>query len=239
MAKPYDHTSLGGAGGQFPRTKWTRMLDPERRREVLAELCRSYWKPVYCYLRATGFGNEQAKDLVQGFFTDKVLGQDLVQKADRTRGRFRSFLLRSVRNYAISIHRVDKVHPSLDDGQEYESPAGSPEREFDRAWADELLQRVLAELESECRQRGKETHWHIFHDWLLDPQINQLKTIGEVCRRYGVSDASQAYHMIENIKRRFRTLLRGHLGQTVASDTDGEAEIREFIDIFSGGTART
>lgn len=215
------------------------MLDPDRRDEVLAELCRSYWKPVYCYLRALGFSNEQAKDLVQGFFTDKVLGQDLVQKADRGRGRFRNFLLRSVRNYAISVHRADKVRSSLDDSQEYESPAGDPEREFDRAWADELLQRVLAELESECRQRGKETHWHIFHDWLLDPQPDQTTTMAEICRRYGVPDPSQASHMVENVKRRFRTLLRGHLGQVVACDTDVEAEIREFIELFSSGAART
>ena len=238
MAKPYDHTSLGGPGGRFPGTEWTRMLDPDRRDEILAELCRSYWKPVYCYLRALGFGNEQAKDLAQGFFTDKVLGQDLIEKADRTRGRFRNLLLRSVRNYAISIHRTDKVHRPLDDGQEYESRTGDPEREFDRAWADELLQQVLAELESECRQRGKETHWRIFRDWLLDPQPDQTATMGEICRRYGVSDASQASHMIENIKRRFRTLLRGHLGQLATCDTDVEAEIREFIGLFGSGAAR-
>lgn len=239
MAKPYDHTSLGGADRRFPRTEWTRMLDNRQQEEVLAELCQGYWKPIYSYLRAMGFGNEQAKDLAQGFFTDKVLGQDLIQKADRTKGRFRNFLLRSVRNYAVSIQRTAKPHRSLDGDREDPGSAGKPEAEFNRVWADGLLQEVLAELERECYQRGKETHWHIFHDWLLDPQIERARTMSEICHQYGVADAGKAYHMIENIKRRFRTLLRSRLGQIVVSDTDVEAEIHEFISIFSGGAARS
>lgn len=239
MVKPYDHTSLGGMGRQFPQTEWTRMVDGRQREAVLAEMCRDYWKPIYSYLRAMGFGNEQAKDLAQGFFTDKVLGQDLIGKADRTKGRFRSFLLRSVRNYAISIQRASRPHQSLDDDREDPGSAGKPEAEFNRAWADGLLQEVLAGLELECHQRGKETHWHVFHDWLLDPQIEQAKTMNEICRQHGVTDASKAYHMIENVKRRFRALLHSRLSQVVTSDTDAEAEIREFIGIFSGGAART
>ena len=238
MARPYDHTSLGGVDGQFPKTAWTQMLGSERHDQVLAELCKSYWKPVYCYLRAMGFGNEQAKDLAQGFFTDKVLGQDLIDKADRAKGRFRNFLLRSVRNYALSVCRTEKVHLSIDDSHERESPAGNPEREFERAWADQLLQKVLADLKAECLQRGKETHWSIFHEWLLDPAIEQKRTMNEICLRHGIPDPARAYHMIENIKRRFRLLLRSHLREVVASNADAEAEICEFIDIFSSGTAR-
>jgi DNA-directed RNA polymerase specialized sigma24 family protein len=239
MVRPYDHTSLGGANRQFPQTEWTRMLDGRQREEVLVELCQDYWKPIYSYLRAMGFRNEQAKDLAQGFFTDKVLGQDLIRKADRTKGRFRNFLLRSVRNYAISIQRTAKPHRSLDGDREDPVSAGNPEAEFNRVWADGLLQEVLAELEQECGQRGKEMHWHVFHDWLLDPQIEQKKTMSEICLRYGVQDSSKAYHMIENVKRRFRALLRSRLGQVVASNVDAEAEIREFIGIFSGGSAGT
>lgn len=239
VAKPYDHTSLGGAGRQFPETEWTRMLDHRQREAVLAALCRDYWKPIYRYLRAMGFRNEQAKDLAQGFFTDKVLGQDLIARADRAKGRFRNFLLRSVRNYAISIQRASQPHQSLGDNQEGHAAAGDPEVQFNRAWADGLLREVLKELELECRQRGKETHWRIFHDWLLDPVIEQGQTMTEICQRYGIPDPSRAYHMIENVKRRFRVLLRDHLGQGGASEGDAEAEIREFIGIFSRGLARS
>jgi hypothetical protein len=99
MARPYDHTSLGGDARAFPATEWTKILSCPHRKAVLAELCQKYWKPVYCYLRGVGLGNDQAKDLTQGFFTEKVLGQDFAAKADREKGRFRNFLLRAVRNY--------------------------------------------------------------------------------------------------------------------------------------------
>jgi hypothetical protein len=76
---------MGGADQGFPPTHWTRILSGERQEALLAELYQAYWKPIYCYLRAMGFGTEHAKDLVQGFFSDKVVGQELVQRADPER----------------------------------------------------------------------------------------------------------------------------------------------------------
>ena len=240
MTRRQDHTSLGGAGRQFPATEWTRMLTHPQREIILAELCRDYWKPVYSYLRSMGFGNEQAKDLVQAFFTEKVLGRQFVQRADRAKGRFRSFLLRSVRNYAINAQRNVKPHETLDDSQHAHFTTTDAETEFNRAWADKLLQDVLHELEDECQQRNKLTHWHIFHDWLLEPQVGGKKrTMSDLCAKYGLADASTAYHMIENIKRRFRSVLRDHLTPLAGSDGEVEPEIREFIEIFSSGAART
>jgi len=240
MTGRHDHTSLGGAGRQFPTTEWTRMLDHPQREVILAELCRAYWKPVYCYLRSMGFSNEQAKDLTQGFFTEKILGKEFVQKADRTKGRFRSFLLRSVRNYAISVQRTGKPQESLDDNQSVHPAPTDPETEFNRAWADKVLHEVLDELERECRQRNKTTHWRVFHDWLLEPEIGGRKrTMRDLCAEYGLADASTAYHMIENMKRRFRSLLYGHLVPLAGPDAKIELEIREFIEIFSRGAAKT
>jgi len=240
MTRPYDHTSLGGDARGFPPTEWTRILSCPHREAVLAELCEKYWKPIYCYLRSMGFGNEQAKDLTQGFFTEKVLGQDLAAKADREKGRFRSFLLRAARNYAISVRRAGRMHLSLDDDHEVEDARGNPETEFNRAWADGLLQEVLEELELECRERNKLTHWQMFHDWLLEPQIEQKKeAMDQICVRYGVPDTSTAYHMIENVKRRFRSILRDRLSTLVGSEEEIKMEIRDFIDIFSAGPART
>jgi len=238
MARPYDHTSLGGEGRAFPATEWTWLLNCPQREAVLAELCRKYWKPVYSYLRSMGLGNEQAKDLTQGFFTDKVLGQDLVQKADREKGRFRSFLLRSVHNYAVSVKRGDKALQSLHPDQEDPRMVDAPEAEFNRAWADQLLHEVLDELEQECRQRDKLTHWRLFQEWILEPEIEANRAMNEVCLKHGVADVSTAYHMIENVKRRFRALLRDRLSALAGSEQDIEGEIREFIEVFSGKPAR-
>jgi hypothetical protein len=185
-----------------------------------------------------GLGNEQAKDLTQGFFTDKVLGQDLVQKADREKGRFRSFLLRSVHNYAVSALRSSKACASLEAAPDFGTTSDDPEVQFNRAWADELLQEVLKELEQECRSRDKLTHWQVFREWLFEPRIAASPAMSEICVKYGISDSSTAYHMIENIKRRFRAILRDRLSQLAGSEDEIEVDIREFIDIFSGGPAR-
>jgi DNA-directed RNA polymerase specialized sigma24 family protein len=239
MAKRYDHASMGGSAREFPPTEWTRILAGRQSEAVLAELCRKYWKPVYCYLRSMGLGNDEAKDLTQGFFTDKVLGQDLIQKADREKGRFRSFLLRSVHNYAVSAVRSSKVCSSLDDASDIGTTTDEAEVQFNRTWADELLQEVLTELEQECRSRDKLTHWQVFHEWLLEPQIAANPVMSEICVKYGISDPATAYHMVENIKRRFRALLRDHLGSLTRSEDEIEVEIRQFIDVFSAGPART
>jgi hypothetical protein len=239
VRRPNDHTSLGGAGRQFPPTEWTKLLKGSRNEAVLAELYQKYWKPIYCYLRSMGFGNEHAKDLVQGFFTEKVLGQELAQKADREKGRFRNFLLRAVHNYAVSVQRADRPYQSFDDDGERVSPRCDPATEFDRAWADDLLREVLEELELECRQRGKLAHWCIFRDWLLEPEPgHDGQRMDGLCVKHGIADAATAYHMIENVKRRFRVMLRDRLRSLAGSEEEIEAEIHEFIEIFSGGAAR-
>lgn len=237
MARPHDHTSMGGAARQCPPTEWTRILLGRQNEAVLAELYEKYWKPIYCYLRTMGFGNEQAKDLTQGFFTEKVLGQELMQKADREKGRFRSFLLRAVHNYAISVYRAGRTQQSLDTGSELRGAGADPETEFDRAWADELLREVLQELETECQKRNKLTHWHVFRDWLLAPE-QEGQNMRDICLKYAIPEAATAYHMVENLKRRFRVMLRDHLSPLAGSDEDIEAEIHRFIEIFSCGPAR-
>jgi RNA polymerase sigma-70 factor (ECF subfamily) len=229
---------MGGVTRQFPATEWTWLLRGDRQEAILAELYQKYWKPIYCYLRSMGFGNEHAKDLVQGFFTDKVLGQELARKADREKGRFRSFLLRAVHNYAVSVKRGDKALQSLHPDQEDPRLVDAPEAEFNRAWADQLLHEVLNELEQECRQRDKLKHWRLFQEWILEPEIEATRAMSEVCLKHGVADVSIAYHMIENVKRRFRALLRDRLSALAASEQDIEAEIREFIEVFSGRPAR-
>jgi len=239
MTRLRDHTSMGGGDPGFPPTQWTRILSGQERETFLAELYQAYWKPIYCYLRAMGFGNEQAKDLVQGFFSDKVLGEELVQRADPERGRFRSFLLRAVHNYAISLQRTQKPHQSLDETREFSSPQADPETAFDRAWADRLLQEVLKELELECSTRGKLAHWCLFQDWLLNPDGDDGKErISALCRRHGIPDAPTAYHMVENLKRRFRAILREHLIPQAGTAEEVEDEIRRFIEVFSRGPAK-
>ena len=235
-----DHTSLGGRNYQFPPTEWTKILSPLRRESVYSELYAKYWKPLYFYLRGRGFSNEEAKDLVQGFFTDKVLGQELIQKADRTRGRLRNFLLTAVRNYAIIIHRGRIPQQGLDEKAERPTRGGDPETEFNRAWAGELLQEVLKELKTECSRKGKAVHWKLFKEWLLEPDVEADNVrLADIAVKQGIASASRAYNMISNVKERFRAIMRNHLAPLVDSDEEVDGEIADFINLFSQQSTRS
>lgn len=240
MVNSNRHTSMGGTNGRFPPTEWTKILDPLRREDVYSELYTKYWKPLYFYLRGRGFGNEEAKDLVQGFFTDKVLGQELIQKADKTRGKFRNFLLTAVRNYAIIAQRNKAQRQRLDETPEMPARTGNPEIEFSRVWADELLQEVLKELKTECFRKGKAVHWQLFQEWLLEPDVeaNHVR-LADIGARHGVNSPSRAYNMISNIKDRFRAILRMQLLPLVESEEEIDAEIGDFISLFSQESTRS
>jgi DNA-directed RNA polymerase specialized sigma24 family protein len=236
MSKYRHDTSLGGVGRHFPVTEWTRILDTTTRKAMLDELCVKYWKPLYSYLRARGYANEQAKDLVQGFFTEKVIDQELVRLADRDRGKFRNLLLVALRNYTLNIHKKDKQvssvsldHPGIE--PHYDQDA---EKVFNRAWAETLLDRVLADLKRECDRKGRTIHWTLFHEWLIVPMLEQDKaSMDDLCAKYDLANAAQAYKIIFRIKERFRTLLREKLRGLVGTNDDIDVEIGEFIAAFS------
>ena len=234
MTNYSDHTSIGGRHSQFPPTEWTKINDPLRLDPLVSELYAKYWKPLYSYLRGRGFSNEEAKDLVQGFFTDKVLGQELIQKADRTRGKLRNFLLTAVKNYAMTMQRGKKPQQSLDQDMERPDNTGNPEVEFNRAWADQLIQEVLQELNQECQRKGKTVHWKLFQEWLLEPDVEaeDLRLV-DISAKHGITNAAQAYNMIANIKERFRIILRNHMRLLVDSDAEVEIEIANFLNLFA------
>ena len=107
-----DYTDIGGVGKVFLTTHWSLIEgigagDDDKNSALIELLLKKYWKPVYCYLRRRGYGNEEAKDLTQGFFQEVVLGRKLIDKADRTRGRFRSFLLTALNRFLINIHQKE------------------------------------------------------------------------------------------------------------------------------------
>lgn len=104
---------MGGTGSQFLSTNWALILnvrtqDETRRRLATESLIKRYWKPVYCYLRKRGYGNEEAKDLTQDFFCEFFLGAKLLQAADRETGRFRQLLLTALKHFISNIERDKK-----------------------------------------------------------------------------------------------------------------------------------
>ena len=257
MSKFYDKTSMGGALEVFQTTCWSEIHDARTRDKVLKtaiidKLLRKYWKPVYCYLRRKGYSNESAKDLTQGFFHELVLGRQLIQQADQTKGRFRTFLLTALDRYVANVYRKETATKrssigrmakleavQLPDLPKTQSQA-APDQVFHYAWASELLDQVLAEVKDDCYQTGKATHWQIFNAKVLGPIFGtgESPSINELCTKYGIDGEAKASNMIVTVKRRFRAILKHCLRQFVHSDSEVEEEFNELMKILSKSSAR-
>ena len=250
--KSKEYTSLGGTAENFRTTHWTAIEEIGSNDEtdsaaLVSELLKNYWKPVYCYLRHKGHNNEQAKDLTQEFFLEVVLNRHLIERADSSKGSFRSLLLHALHQFLISgkrketaakripkdrLAQLDTIDPSM---LPHVMEEMSPEDNFNYAWKTNLLQRVLAQVEADYMNAEKETHWYIFRDRLLLPllQDHPLSSFKQLCKQYGIEKEDTASHMLTTVKRHFQTVLRDHVRQTVQTDKAMDEEFEEMVKFLS------
>jgi DNA-directed RNA polymerase specialized sigma24 family protein len=242
-----DYTDLGGAGYVFLTTHWSLIegiqSTDDKNRSLIDLLLKRYWKPVYCYLRRKGHNNEQAKDLTQGFFHEVVLNRDLVQRADQSKGRFRAFLLHALDQYLShekSKQMTQKRFPKggfvfLDLNEPPVLPTTiselTPEDSYNYVWLSELLEQVLSEVETDCHEDGMDVHWKVFCDRIVQPTLENSKppSLAETCRRYNIEDEKRAANMAITVKRRFQTLLRKHVRNTVSTESEVPDELQEIM----------
>ncbi len=248
--RSHDQTSMGGMGEVFLTTHWSLIgqtqSNEEGNRALIGLLLSKYWKPVYCYLRRKGYNNEQSKDLTQGFFHEVVLGRGLFQKADQSKGRFRSFLLVALNHYLINVRQEETAQKriprerlvSLNQFDPPELPPSlmqsDPEETFHYAWVSALLEQVLAEVQTKCRERDLMLHWQVFRDRLVHPILNRTNTptMKEICARYGIAEIVKASNMITTVKRLFQTELKQHIRNSVRSDDDAMEEFEQIRRFF-------
>ncbi|MFC1604645.1 RNA polymerase sigma factor [Planctomycetota bacterium] len=250
--KPWDNTTMGGTGNQFMTTQWSRILNAKtqnetRRRMILNNLTETYWKPAYCYLRSKGFENDAAKDLTQDFFLKIVLGRDLIQKADQSKGRFRSFLLVALERYVVSTLRYEGrikrggnanvIHmetPDLANLDIHES-APDPNHAFCYAWVSTLLDQVLADIKEEYCSTQRAGHWEVFRLRVLAPIFENTKepSYKEICGKCNIADESKVANMIVTVKRRFRSVLKRNLRNLARTDAEADEEFAEIFRILS------
>jgi len=246
-----DFTEMGGTGAAFLTTHWSLVEkissdDEDHNKTLISSLLEGYWKPVYCYLRRRGFGNEDAKDLTQGFFHEVVLGHHLIDKVDQSKGRFRSYLLMALDRYVMNVKQKENAQKripkdrlvalDLMDGSELPDTVAdmNPEESFNYAWISTLLEAVLEQVRSQCQQDGMSAHWCLFRDRILQPILESTDppSLNELCERYAVEDVSKASNMIITVKRRFRVALQNHMRNLVTSDDQIGGEMKEIKKYF-------
>ena len=247
----YDrHTEMGGARQKFLTTQWSLIENiqagEDEDRILIGFLLEEYWKPVYCYLRRNGYDNEQAKDLTQAFFHEVVLNKDLVARADKTKGRFRSFLLHALKQYAAKQNLKDRAQKriprgrmvSLDVAEPPALPASmtqaSTEESFNYAWVSHMMERVLSYVRAECSEHGMKTHWELFYERVIRPTLknHQAPSLAHLCQVHGIENTQTASNMIVTVKRRFRTALEQNVRRTLLEGDQAPEEIEELLRIF-------
>jgi len=230
--------------GGFPSTHWSeisRAAAEERPGAASLERILVRYSPALrAYLTgAMKLSPPAADDILQGFIADKVLEKDLFSKADKARGRFRSFLVTSLHNYALSVLRRTRKEPfAVADppAGEHVSDAASPAETFDRVWAMEVIQAALGRMHAHCIETGREDMWEMFRLRVLDPIINGRKAVPyvELVQQLSLRSPMQGFNLLTTAKRAFVRNLRAVIEEYAAPGCDVEEEIRDLRAILSG-----
>jgi len=238
------HTLPGPS--QFPTTRWTLVVaagDPHRKeaRSALVYLCENYWYPLYAYLRRRGYSADEAQDLTQEFFV-RVLEGRYLDRADPEKGRFRSFILTSLKFFVADEEdrrRARKrgggtvVPLEFSSGEEryQREPAHdeTPERIFERRWALAVLDRVVEKLRNEFVHHGHAEHFERLKMFLLGQSDAPYAALArEMNKSEGALKVA-----IHRIRKRYRELFRQEIADTVADPAQVESELRFLAAVLA------
>ena len=234
--------------GRFATTRWSLVLEAGQRSspkatEALPTLCETYWRPLYAYVRQRGHSVDDAQDLTQEFFV-RHLDKQTLHVADPERGRFRSFLLASLKNFLTNEWRRDAAQKrggersaislDFDEGESRyrlePSHTQTPERIFERQWALTLLDRALTKLRAEFDAAGKTEHFGRLKVFLGGSK--STVPYRELGRQLDMSEGAVKV-AVHRMRRRYRALLREEIQHTVAAPEDVDKELSQLFDILA------
>jgi len=240
-------TDRDGGNEDFGTTLWSLVRaaaegDSPESRAALEELCRVYWPPVHAFLRRRGNDDESARDLTQGFFTE-LLDKKRLGVARPERGRFRSFLLASVKNFAANERSRSRalkrgggepfIRLGVRDADAAAAPYlvdhDTPERVFEVRWALTLLQRVQERLDREMEgSPGYERYRYLkpFVRGDVGPSYR------EMAEELGLTE-SNVKVTVHRLRRRFGRILREEVAQTLDDPTLIDNEIRFLLEVLA------
>lgn len=212
-------------------------------RGALEQLCTAYWYPLYAYVRRKGYDEHDAQDLTQEFFARLIQRNDFAG-LDRGRGKFRAFLLAAMNHFlakewrkAATLKRGAGQAPlsletSLAEQRYGAQPAvePTPERLFDRRWAETVLERAAQQLSAEFTGQGREA---LFRD--LNVYLSAPAGVGDyaaVAARLQMTESAVA-KAVERLRRRYRELARREIAQTISTPAELDEEMRYLLEVLA------
>jgi RNA polymerase sigma-70 factor (ECF subfamily) len=236
--------STGADAGRFATTHWSVILaaadssSPQHER-ALSTLCHAYWFPLYAYLRRHGYDPHQAEDYTQGFFA-AILERQGLRRADPKYGKFRSFLLASLKNFlsdewdrARARKRGgDKKTLSLDldaaESRYAREPARrlSPEKLFERSWALTVLKQAMDRLKAESTTPDKQRLFDRLKVYISAE--TDAAAYRQVAAELDMTEGAVKV-AVHRLRRRYRELVRDEIAQTVTTEAQVDEEIRDLF----------
>ncbi len=233
---------------EFRTTHWSIVLAarnegcPQAAHEALARLCRIYWYPIYAFIRRRGYDPHEAQDLTQDFFVH-VLEDEILKSVDPVKGKFRSFLLVSVKNFlakawnrqqaakrggrfifvswdAESAENCYQLEPSHD---------LTPEKIFEQTWAAVLLNEVRKKLSLEYAAEGKGGLFEAVEGCLAGEKAGPYAEMGS---RLGMKEGAIKMAVLR-MRKRYRELLRSEVAHSVGRPDEVEEELRDLLACLS------
>ncbi|MDF1816697.1 MAG: sigma-70 family RNA polymerase sigma factor [Verrucomicrobiales bacterium] len=231
----------------FPETRWSLVLqagqaDPKAE-VALNELCRQYWYPIYSFARRTGKSPSDAEDLTQTFF-QRLLERDILERADRKKGKLRTFLLAAFKNVSSEEWKREKrlkrggdkqiVSLELRDAEDryLNEPISSditPDQAYERSWALTLLDSVLTDLQEEFAKKGKGDHFEVLKEFLGGAPRDH--SLGDAAEKLGLNEVATRV-ALHRIRKKYRQHLEDCIRETVGSEKDLEEEIGRLFAVF-------
>jgi RNA polymerase sigma-70 factor (ECF subfamily) len=221
--------------------------DEEGAHKALAELCKTYWRPVFAFISRRGYALPDAQDLAQDFFVTVLKGH-LLQRADPDRGRFRSLLLKALHNFLLSARDKRRATKRGGDAQfvswddwmaetpshfsisTQEAGTWPAEKIFDMRWAATAAEHALRQLGEECENRGRRRVFDVLSDYLAaerqDVSYQKLSKMLDI-------PEGDVKRLIHELRVRYRDLLRAEVAQTVEKPQDVDQELRYLCAVLA------
>jgi RNA polymerase sigma-70 factor (ECF subfamily) len=232
----------------FPTTHWSLVARAgrggvEAQRQALIQILNRYMPALRLHLVARKrMDSNRADDVLQSFLAGKIIEQGIIERAEKEKGKFRTFLLTALDRFIVSEARRENAQKrgaaattAIGEDTDIAQSWDQPDDQFDVAWARELLAEAIRRTKDEAHGSGRMDVWGVFETRVLDPMLRDTEPPGyeEMVKRFGLTSPSQASNLLVTGKRMFARNLRALVAEYAKEDADIDEEIADLTEILS------